>query len=284
MSNNRKQYHKEWYKNHRQDELTKKQLRMHGDKSLAPMYIASCSFGKDSLATILLAIEHNEPIDRVAFCEVMYDHSRNISGEMPEHIQWIEQVAIPKLQAMGLTIDTIRAKMDYMQLFTRKIRSGRHTGMTQGFPMMGGCIVESYCKKAAIHAYYRQMSEKRPLVEYVGIAADETNRLKGIHNSKGKISLLEKYGYTEAMAKELCKQHGLLSPIYDKTIRTGCWFCPNRRKKDHAAFAKEQPQLWNELLELGKTENMVGRTFVYGETIEQYNRKLIAINAQQTLF
>lgn len=36
-----------------------------------PTYIASCSFGKDSLATILLALEHNEPLDRAIFCEVV---------------------------------------------------------------------------------------------------------------------------------------------------------------------------------------------------------------------
>ncbi len=28
-----------------------------------PKFIASCSFGKDSLATILLAKEHGEPLD-----------------------------------------------------------------------------------------------------------------------------------------------------------------------------------------------------------------------------
>lgn len=49
-----------------------------------PTYIASCSFGKDSIATILLALENNEPLDRVVFAEVMFDHSRNISGESPE--------------------------------------------------------------------------------------------------------------------------------------------------------------------------------------------------------
>ena len=43
-----------------------------------PTYIASCSFGKDSIATILLALEHDEPLDRVVFSEVMFDHARNI--------------------------------------------------------------------------------------------------------------------------------------------------------------------------------------------------------------
>ena len=38
-----------------------------------PKFIASCSFGKDSLATILLAKEHGEPLDEAVYCEVMFD-------------------------------------------------------------------------------------------------------------------------------------------------------------------------------------------------------------------
>ena len=33
------------------------------------LHIASCSFGKDSLATILLALEHGEPLDEAVYCE-----------------------------------------------------------------------------------------------------------------------------------------------------------------------------------------------------------------------
>ena len=32
------------------------------------LHIASCSFGKDSLATILLALEHGEPLDEAVYC------------------------------------------------------------------------------------------------------------------------------------------------------------------------------------------------------------------------
>ena len=42
-------------------------------------YIASCSFGKDSLAMILTIIEHSLPLDEVVYCEVMYDNTT--SGE-----------------------------------------------------------------------------------------------------------------------------------------------------------------------------------------------------------
>lgn len=88
-----------------------------------PIYIASCSFGKDSIATILLALEHNEPLDRVVFAEVMFDHSRGISGEIPEHIEWVYSTAIPKLEAMGVKVDVVRAERDYVYFF-RKYRRG----------------------------------------------------------------------------------------------------------------------------------------------------------------
>lgn len=42
------------------------------EKIKPKMHIASCSFGKDSIATILLALENNEPLDRVVFAEVMF--------------------------------------------------------------------------------------------------------------------------------------------------------------------------------------------------------------------
>ena len=48
-----------------------------------PKYIASCSGGKDSVATLLLAAQHNEPLDEAVFSEVMFD--KNTSGEVPEH-------------------------------------------------------------------------------------------------------------------------------------------------------------------------------------------------------
>lgn len=94
-----------------------------------PTYIASCSFGKDSIATILLALEHNEPLDRVVFSEVMFDHARDISGEIPEHIGWIYNTAIPKLHNMGVHVDVVRAERDYRYFF-RKCR--RRGGVTQG--------------------------------------------------------------------------------------------------------------------------------------------------------
>lgn len=63
------------------------------------MHIASCSFGKDSLATILLALEHGEPLDEAVYCEVMFD--KRTSGEVPEHRAFIYETALPRLKRLG---------------------------------------------------------------------------------------------------------------------------------------------------------------------------------------
>lgn len=100
------------------------------------IHIASCSFGKDSIATILLALENNEPLDRVVFAEVMFDHERNISGEIPEHIEWIYSTAIPKLESMGVHIDVVKAEKDYVSFFASAVGGGGIKAKYMGFPLV----------------------------------------------------------------------------------------------------------------------------------------------------
>lgn len=75
-------------------------------------HIASCSFGKDSLASILLAVEHDEPLDEAVYCEVMFD--RSISGEIPEHADFIYNKAIPALKGYGINTVILRSDWTYM--------------------------------------------------------------------------------------------------------------------------------------------------------------------------
>lgn len=50
-------------------------------------YIASLSFGKDSLAQIILIKRLGLPLDDVIYCDIRY--TRDVSGEMPEMTEWI---------------------------------------------------------------------------------------------------------------------------------------------------------------------------------------------------
>ena len=73
------------------------------------------------------------------------------------------------------------------------------------------------CKVAPIHKWYKQFTE--PIMQYVGIAADEPRRLARL--KANQISLLAKYGYTEEMAMNKCIEYGLVSPIYENSHRGG---------------------------------------------------------------
>ena len=89
-------------------------------------YIASCSFGKDSIATILLALRYGEPLDEAVYCEVMFDS--HISGEVPEHRDFIYGTAIPALERMGVKIRILRGLQTYVGLFTGRITRGPKKG------------------------------------------------------------------------------------------------------------------------------------------------------------
>lgn len=245
------------------------------------LYIASCSFGKDSIATILLALEHNEPLDRVVFAEVMFDHQRGISGEIPEHIEWIYATAIPKLESMGVKVDVVKSERDYVYYFGRIIEAeGRNKGKIYGFPLGGHCAIQRDCKLKPILCYYKEIGGK--ITQYVGIAINEGKRLLRLKNNQ--ISLLAKYGYTEEMAREKCREYGLLSPVYEISHRGGCWFCPNCRLSTLGKFRAAHPDLWEELRNLAKKPNLCSYGFKYGKTVEEIDKILDFRDRQQTLF
>lgn len=236
-----------------------------------------CSFGKDSLATVLLALEHNEPLDKALFVEVMFDKERGISGEVPEHIEWVKDYAIPLLANMGVKTKILHSDKDYMYFFYKCRRGGNYKGRLYGFPIAQKCVINRECKMRPVNQYIKQQSN---VVQYIGIAADEHKRLARL-KGKNKISLLARYGYTESMAKELCKKYNLLSPIYGTSERNGCWFCPNCRIKDFAMLRKRHPELWGELERLSRTPNLCSYGFKWGMTVQEVEKEMDKYDKKQ---
>jgi hypothetical protein len=111
-----------------------------------------------------------------------------------------------------------------------------------------------------------------------------------MRNRENQKSLLEQYGYTEKMAYELCKEYGLLSPLYDMGgMRQGCWFCPNSPLGELAKLQRNYPSLWQELLNLNELyrqdkAQFVAQGFKYGMTFDEIINQVNAINNQITLF
>lgn len=240
-------------------------------------YSVAWSGGKDSTASIILAHENNEPIDSIVFAEVMYDLKRDISGENPEHIKFIREVAKPLFESWGYPVYILRAKKDYRDFFNRIIMHPRkhieHKGMKFGFPLSGLCGVKRDMKLKPINDFYKSIQEQ--VIQYVGICVDESKRLESLHKQSGKISLLEKYGYTEEMAKQKCEEYGLLSPCYQYSKRGGCWFCPNAKLAEHRQIKRLYPEIWDEFIALENEQNIAnGKWNVFGNTLHKIDEEL----------
>lgn len=218
-------------------------------------HIACVSGGKDSNATVILAHIYNEPLDEIVFSEVMFD--KNISGELPEHIDFVKNKLFPMFESWGYKTKILHSDITYLDEFFRihqGKRSPERKGMYYGFPMVLHCRING-CKTKPIKEYIK--SQNGEVIQYVGIAIDEPKRLVKLKGTD-KVSLLEKYGYTEQMAHDLCEKYGLLSPIYSFTSRGGCWFCPNARISGLRNLRTNHPDLWNKLLELEEVPNTIG--------------------------
>ena len=188
-------------------------------------YIASCSFGKDSMATVLLALAYGEPLDAVVYVRVMYDSVR--SAEPPEHEEFIQNVAIPLLESLGIRVITLQANKTFKDVFLHTRTKGNHVGKRVGFPLQGKCEVNAACKRPCF-SQANKLFPGEEVTQYVGIAIDEPRRLSRL--KPGKVSLLAKYGYTEAMAEYLCFYNGLLSPMYSYATRGGVLFLPKHQR------------------------------------------------------
>ncbi len=234
-------------------------------------YVASCSFGKDSIATLLLAKEHREPLDEAVYCEVMFD--KTVSGEVPEHRDFIYGTAIPALKRMGINIISHRSEKTDVDLFTGRITRGPKKGMVRSFPICGRCAVQRDCKMRPLEKYKRSLPPDT--VSYIGIARDEQERLLRLNGTK--VSLLDKYRYTEQDARQLCKKAGLLSPVYEFTDRGGCWFCPNARRRELRHLYDHHPELWARMLELqalpGKVTEKFNRTQKFSDIDEMFRQE-----------
>lgn len=221
-------------------------------------YICSWSGGKDSTASVILAHENNDPLDIIVFAEVMFDKEQNISGENVRHIDFVYNKAKPVFESWGYEVKILRAERDYLDVFHRVMKRAtkhpEHVGMKYGFSISGMCSVKRDCKLKPINDFYKSLNEE--FIQYIGICSDEPKRLKSLKNDNNKISLLDKYGYTQQMARNLCERYDLLSPSYELTRRNGCWFCPNAKLCEHRELRDSDPDTWRRFIELENEENL----------------------------
>lgn len=208
-------------------------------------YIASISFGKDSLAMLLILIEKNYPLDEVVYFD---------TGMEFQAIYNIRDKIKPLLESKGIKYTELKPKCEFCyKMFDKPVKSKNGT-THYGYSWCGGrcrwgtteklVALEKYCKGA---------------VEYVGIAVDETQRL--IKERKGNKQFpLAEWGMTEKDCLQYCYDKGYNwledgIDLYSILDRVSCWCCANKNLKELKNYYLYLPKYWQKLKDLQSRTN-----------------------------
>jgi len=205
-------------------------------------YIASVSFGKDSLAMLLRLIEEHKPLDEVVF----YD-----TGMEFEAIYKIRDKIKTLLSSKGIKFTELKPKCDFCYKMFEKVVNAGKSNEHKGYSWCGGrCRWGTTEKLQALEKYSKNC------VEYVGIAIDEPRRLA--KKRKGnKVFPLAEWGMTENDCLQYCYNKGYDWEecgvrLYDILNRVSCWCCANKNLKELKNYFLYLPKYWEKLKELQK--------------------------------
>lgn len=244
-------------------------------------YYVSSSFGKDSMATALVALEKGLPIDGIVYCEVMFDN--NTSGEVPEHRDFIYEKAIPFFENRGIKTNVIRAETSFSELFRRVIGgNSERAGRIWSWPLCGRCYVQRDLKISPLHKWKKE-NIGADAKYYVGIAADEDSRIDRL-DPADKISILNQNGIREIDTYEICNRYGLLSPVYDFSCRNGCFFCSNAKYRELRHLYEHHKDLWDRMLALQALPNKATEYFTRDLRFCDIDQLFRLEDAQYSLF
>ena len=209
-------------------------------------YVASLSFGKDSMAMLIKIKELGLPLDEVIYVDIMFDD--DTSGETPEMASFITKAEKILKEKFNIEVTHLRG-VTFKEQFYKIKQRGKHIGDNYGFPYTIGAWCNDRLKMQPIKEYMRK--QKDQIIQYVGIAYDEPERYERL-NHETHIAPLYDLKITEKEAMEICEKYDLLSPIYKTSFRGGCWFCPKQRLSQLKWLYQEHNDLWNILRDMEK--------------------------------
>lgn len=208
-------------------------------------YIASVSFGKDSLAMLLKIIELKMPLDEVVFYN---------TGMEFECIYDIRDKILPILLENGIKYTELKPKEPFEYTMFEKPVKKRDGTIGKGYSWCGGrCRWGTTEKLKAIEKYCKGH------YEYVGIAVDEPLRLN--KERKGnKIFPLAELNMTEKDCLQYCYDKGFNwieggIELYSILDRVSCWCCANKNLKELKNYYIYLPNYWKKLKELQSKTN-----------------------------
>ncbi|MEF9865499.1 MAG: hypothetical protein RR814_03580, partial [Oscillospiraceae bacterium] len=198
-------------------------------------YIASLSYGKDSIIIPELCKLHGLPLDRIVHVEIMATDT--IHADLPPMVEFKAKADKIIKERYGIEVEHLHANRSYETLFYHKRIRGNRIGTIEGFPMIRGNWCNSLKRQPL-----EKINRNKNITQYIGIACDEPNRFHNLNDRK--ISPLVEFDITEPMARQMAESLGLLSPIYTDSTRGGCWFCHNQGLQQLRQLRHNYPEYW----------------------------------------
>ena len=193
-------------------------------------WIVPWSGGKDSTATIITMLDDGVPIDKIFHVRMMATETLPATHEVMTN--FVDE-CVERFKRQGLNVEIVKSRPfdSIASAIHKRSKYPEAVGKPYGF-------------RTCQRGYCSFQLEKPRLCNntdnvMLGICADEPKRM-----TEGRHSILFDKGITQRMAYELCKERGLLSPLYALGVkRDGCFFCPNAGKAEVALLTDEQKAL-----------------------------------------
>jgi hypothetical protein len=231
-------------------------------------YVASISYGKDSLKMLDVIKTRGLPLDRIITFDVWATDT--ISADFPEVAEFKKKMDIYIKEKYGIEVehfcptDENGEKITYEKVFYSTFKKGTKQGERYGFPIQRGPWCNSRLKMKA-----RSKGTDKGDISYVGIAYDEKKRHKIINETT--IAPLVDFEIEEDLCGLHCMYENILSPSYVDGNRDGCWFCHNQGVEQLRLLRKKHPQLWELLLKWDKDSPSTFKAD--GHTVHDYERR-----------
>ena len=230
--------------------------------------VLSLSYGKDSMACLGAIEQLGWSLDRIVTADVWATDT--IPADLPPMVEFKDYADRVILERYGIEVEHYRSDKTYKSVFYTERKTARRKDLgvmaLYGFPFQKGAWCNDRLKTSVLDKINRELSGA---IQYIGIAADEPNRFHNLSDTK--LSPLVEIGWTESDCRAWCEANDLLSPIYTKSARGGCWFCHNQGVNQLRQLRHDYPDLWALLLKWDEDSPV---TFhADGHTVADFDRR-----------